>query len=452
MKPTNKAIEQAAHDVMRTHAQTITRLNHKPTRMDLINMKEEIETTLVNIDISKTYGTHTVDAEGNNYGCLAGIYTEDEYLNHTTCDWDEPTEPDYYDPNITDAMPRHVRKRKEEVHNQRIVDYWTWKGTMRGLANNIRDAIEEKYYIALKHPKTKYNIVTPLEILQHVQDTFAPMDTRSKKAMRAQYYQPWNVGEGELLDTFTQRLINKRVILEFNGININDDELNEHYIDQMYTSKQFAPDEMKAWEENDEDDKDNWDFIVDYFSTKMAAINRYLQNNGDDTKFDSAANVTQEEELANAGDEIQKYILTLTQANEKQHEETAAIVTDIKKDEMAERLMKLESMMEKLLANIPTAPGKPKDGKKPKESDEKHDTRKFRFNRNMGGYCHSCGYHPIARKHDSKTCKTKKEGHDNDATWANHGPNGCNWWPNENKVNDKDKDHASYKNKTAPTN
>ena len=66
MKPTNKAIEQTAYDVMRTHTKTITRLNHKPTRMDLINMKEEIETTLVNIDISETYGNNTVDAEGNN--------------------------------------------------------------------------------------------------------------------------------------------------------------------------------------------------------------------------------------------------------------------------------------------------------------------------------------------------------------------------------------------------
>ncbi len=63
MKPTNKAIEQAAYDVMRTHAQTITRLNHKPTRMDLINMKEEIETTLVNIDISETYGNKKTKSE-----------------------------------------------------------------------------------------------------------------------------------------------------------------------------------------------------------------------------------------------------------------------------------------------------------------------------------------------------------------------------------------------------
>ena len=105
MKPTNKAIEQTAYNVMRTHAHTITWLNHKPTQMDLINMKEEIEMTLINIDISKTYGNHIVDTKGKYYGCLAGIYTEDEYPNHTTCDWDEPTEPDYYDPNITDAMP-----------------------------------------------------------------------------------------------------------------------------------------------------------------------------------------------------------------------------------------------------------------------------------------------------------------------------------------------------------
>jgi hypothetical protein len=151
--------------------------------------------------------------------------------------------------------------------------------------------------------------------------------------MRAQYYQPWNVGEGELLDTFTQRLVNKRVILQFNGVNINDNELNEHYIEQMYTSRQFAPDEMKAWEENSEDDKNDWDFIVDYFSTKMVAINKYLQNNGDENKYDSAANVKQEEALADVGDELQKYILTLTQASALQQQEStesAAIVKDTK--------------------------------------------------------------------------------------------------------------------------
>ena len=107
MKPTNKAIEQTAYDVIRMH--TITRLNHKPTRVDLINMKEEIETTLINIDISETYGHATVDANGNNYGCLAGIYTDGKYLQHTTCDWVKLTEPEYYDPNTPPCTQTHGR-------------------------------------------------------------------------------------------------------------------------------------------------------------------------------------------------------------------------------------------------------------------------------------------------------------------------------------------------------
>ena len=45
----------------------------------------------------------------------------------------------------------------------------------------------------------------------------------------------------------------------------------------MYTSKQFAADEMKAWEENAEDDKNDWDFIVNFFSTKMTAINKFTR-------------------------------------------------------------------------------------------------------------------------------------------------------------------------------
>jgi hypothetical protein len=182
----------------------------------------------------------------------------------------------------------------------------------------------------------------------------------------------------------------------------------------MYTSKQFAPDEMKAWEENDEDDKNDWDFIVDYFSTKMVAINKYLQNNGDDTKYESAANVTQEEELADVGDELRKYILTLTQANEKHQQESAAIVKDTKNDEMAERMMKLETMMSTLVTQLATA----KDEIKPKGDDDKNNKYKWKFNRNMGDYCHSCGYHPIGVKHTSKTCIKKRR----DTTTTQHGP------------------------------
>jgi hypothetical protein len=117
-------------------------------------------------------------------------------------------------------------------------------------------------------------------------------------------------------------------------------------------------------------------------------------------------------------------------------------------------MMKLETMMATLLTNLTEAPGKlkVKDEDKPKGDDSKNNKFVWRFNRNMGGYCHFCGYHPVGRIHTSKTCKNKKEGHDDDATWTNHGPKGSKSWPIEKRVTDKDREHTTYKNKEAPAN
>jgi hypothetical protein len=121
---------------------------------------------------------------------------------------------------------------------------------------------------------------------------------------------------------------------------------------------------------------------------------------------------------------------------------------------MAEQMMKLETMMATLspTSQKPQAKLKVKDEDKPKGDDNKNNKFVWRFNRNMGGYCHSCGYHPVGRIHTSKTCKTKKEGHDDDATWTNHGPKGSKSWPIKKRVTDKDREHATYKNKEAPAN
>ena len=111
----------------------------------------------------------------------------------------------------------------------------------------------------------------------------------------------------------------------------------------------------------------------------------------------------------------------------------------------------IESMMATSVTQRAAAPGKPKDEEKAK-GDEEKKSRKWKYSRNMGEYCDSCGFHPIGVKHTSKTCIKKKEGHNDDATWTNHGPKGCSEWPIEKKMTDKDKEHATYKNKAAPSN
>ena len=124
---------------------------------------------------------------------------------------------------------------------RKITDYWTYMGTMRGLAINIREALHDQYYCSLKHALTAYNAVTPRETLAHIGDVWALMDTKSKRELRKDYYQPWNVGEGILLSTFTQALVDKRVKLQFHGVTINDDELNKHFVAKMYASNKLPP-------------------------------------------------------------------------------------------------------------------------------------------------------------------------------------------------------------------
>ncbi len=63
--------------------------------------------------------------------------TEEEYLKPITLDFEEPEQPDHYDATITDAMARHVCKRTEGILSQKQHNYWTWKGTERGVAENI---------------------------------------------------------------------------------------------------------------------------------------------------------------------------------------------------------------------------------------------------------------------------------------------------------------------------
>lgn len=65
---------------------------------------------------------------------------------------------------------------------------------------------------------------------------------------------------------------------------------------------------------------------------------------------------------------------------------------------MTNHMIVMEKMMKDMMMQLrskPTAAGDRKDGGK---------GITFKYPRNMGGYCHSCGFHLVGPKHDSETC------------------------------------------------
>jgi hypothetical protein len=70
-----------------------------------------------------------------------------------------------YDPAITNATLTHKRKGMEEELELIRTLWFIRKGFLKGVVNNLRDALDEQYYSQLKHHLTTYRNITPFQIL-----------------------------------------------------------------------------------------------------------------------------------------------------------------------------------------------------------------------------------------------------------------------------------------------
>ncbi len=69
--------------------------------------------------------------------------------------------------------------------------YKTWairKGFLQGIAANFRDALDKSWYSQLKSVHTPYRNTTPIQILEHLNSRWCPLDVHAKKNLRIAYY------------------------------------------------------------------------------------------------------------------------------------------------------------------------------------------------------------------------------------------------------------------------
>jgi hypothetical protein len=151
------------------------------------------------------------------------------------------------------------------------------------------------------------------------------------------------------------------------------------------------------------------------------------------------ASVVGEKETAAATIEQLTGVLATTQQQLATKEEKILSLTDDVR-EATENIRKLTDIVEKLTKKVESNSGgggrggggggnrrsTKRDGNgNPKVTDDEGDDRDDGgrdlpdFVKNMvnwGGYCHSCGFNPVGKKHTSATCNNKKNGHKDDAT------------------------------------
>lgn len=436
-----KQTEEAAFEKIRTTP--FTRINGRPSRSDYELLKRECSERASEIE-DVVFNWCTDPATGEEYGLLADILGRDEYNDLTNIDIGAVPEqqPASYDPNINDVTPTHQRKRMEEDWDRRLTSWYIRKGFLKGTAANLRDALDEQYYAQLRNVRTAYRNVSPLTILEHLNDRWCPLDVQARKQLRQNYYTPWNPEEH--LTAFGMRLTNDQVSLVRSDVTISDDDKLQFYLEQMYESNTFDKMEMMTWENQPTATKTDFDLARNYFEKLIKSYDTYEQNAGTGAQntYDSASR------LADVGDELREYINQIASANAQQKEDAAANVNHNKEKDLAADVKWLTEAVAKLTKMVADKENAPPNNSNTGTSNA---TRKqYTGVRNMGAYCHSHGYHPAGEGHTSATCKYKKEGHKDEATWGST-LGGNDHWPTSTRVSATQQTHATYKGKTKPT-
>ncbi len=184
---------------------------------------------------------------GKEYRLLAKIIGADEYTHLTNQTWVQEVEPESYNPAITDATVIHMQKQMEEEWEEKCESWYIRKGFLRGVTMNMQDALDEQYYSQLKHINTAYCNTTPIQILDHLDTRWCPLDVQAWNILKKEFYTDWDTSNMHLT-AFGMKLDKDQNRLNRLGIIISDEDKLQFYLKQIYASNCFVKAEMMAWE------------------------------------------------------------------------------------------------------------------------------------------------------------------------------------------------------------
>ena len=331
---------------------------------------------------------------------------------------------------------------------------------------NMRNALDKQYYSQLKNITTAYRNTTPIQILEHLDTRWCPLDVRARKLLKAEFHADWDSTVMHIT-AFGMKLDKEQARIDRLGVVISDEDKLQFYMEQIYASNCFDKKEMVDWENKPIAIKDDYDEAKTYFKGLVQDFETYTQNSGGDSGkkgYDSA------NQMAVFGDEIRKYIQEITSASAANNNKAAEFAANVSKESKAKdaQLQAMTAQIQALTNTVVALSTSIANAAKVNGSSDSdggdggggsgggdegggrggRGERPFRATRNMGAYCWTCGHHPVGVNHTSVTCKNKREGH-NDLATADHRFSGSNSWPKPNKVKSSQQDHPQFKSKSA---
>ena len=196
---------------------------------------------------------------------------------------------------------------------------------------NMRDALDEQYYSQLKHINTAYRNTTPIQILEHLDTRWCPLDVRARKLLKAEFHADWDSTVMHLT-AFGMKLDKEQARIDRLGVVISNEDKLQFYMEQIYMSNCFDKKEMVDWENKPVNIKDDCDKAKLYFEGLVRDFETYTQNSsGDSGKmgYESA------NQMADVGNEIRKYTQEIASATVASNEKAAEFAANVSKESKA---------------------------------------------------------------------------------------------------------------------
>ena len=108
---------------------------------------------------------------------------------------------------------------------------------------NMRDTLDEQYYSQLKHINTAYCNATPIQILEHLDTQWCPLDVRAKKHLKAKFHTNWD-SSGMHLMAFSMKLDKEQARIDRLRVVISNKDKLQFYMEQIYSFNCFDKKEM----------------------------------------------------------------------------------------------------------------------------------------------------------------------------------------------------------------
>jgi hypothetical protein len=247
----------------------------------LQTLKKEASDLASKVD-NLTFAWSQDHATGKEYGLLAEIINNLEYIHLTNLIWIQEVEPKRYDPAIISASATHTRKCMEDEWEEKHKLWYIWKGFLCSVMMDMRDdKLDKQYYSQLNNINTAYRNTTPIQILKHLDTCWCPLNVQARKILKKEFYTDWNSNDIHIT-TFGMMLDKEQSQLDRLGIVISNKDKLQFYLN--YASNcSFDKTEMVMWENKPVFVKDNYAQAKTYFKNLVKDFETYTQNSGGKT-------------------------------------------------------------------------------------------------------------------------------------------------------------------------